>query len=104
MFYAHFDTVATKKRLGPYSGNKATYSNVAQNIFGFFKPISSSQATLALGIMGQAYEYTVHVDEDIRVGDILTIDSDEYKVRGVSKYKLGGIDFRKCVLDITTKE
>lgn len=93
--------VATKKRLGSYSGGKASYSSVAGNIFGNFQPLDPSQGLQAIGIMGQAYQFITTGDQDIKVNDILTVNSVDYTVKGVRRQQNGSIDSLECVCVLT---
>lgn len=93
-----FNTLATQKRLGAYSSNKATFASQGSGVLGYFTPIEPSQKTESAGIMTQAYEFTVDGWEDILVNDILTIESVEYGVKGVSRYKTSRIDILRCLL------
>jgi hypothetical protein len=100
----NYNKSATIKRLGSYSGGKSTYSAVAGTIPGYFTPTSNSQTGLSLGIIGQAYEFHTDSQKDIKVNDILTIDSVDYGVQGISVFDLGGIRFRKCILQLIVTE
>lgn len=93
-------TSATVKRLGAYSGNKSTFASVAGTIYGFFTPMENTQKAASLGIIGQAYEYTTDGTIDIRVNDILTINSIDYGVAGVARFILGSQDFLKVTLQL----
>lgn len=95
-------TVATKKRLGAYSGGKASYSSVAGNIFGNFQPLTPNQLTEGLGIIGQPYLFVTQGDVDIKAADILTIDSLDYKVKGVRRQQNGSIDALEVTLELPT--
>lgn len=96
----NFNTTATQKRLATYSGNKSSYATVfGVSIRGFFNAISSTPSTQAMGISGQAYEFTTEGQKDIKINDILTINSEDYHVRGVQRNTLGAIDQLKVTMD-----
>lgn len=99
-----FTTSATVKRLANYSGNKSSYASVSGTILGFFTPAQNYQAVQQLGIIGQAYEFTTDGHKDIRVNDILTIDSVDYGVQGVARYRMGAQDFLRCTLNLLVNE
>lgn len=96
----NYNSEATIKRIGASSGGKSSYSSVAGVVRGFFKPIDPSPRTEALGVIGQAYEFTVDGRQDIRTSDKLTIDSVEYLVAGIARYKTFSHDFLKVTLGI----
>jgi len=99
-----FTFSATVKRLATYASNKSSYASVAGTIRGFFAPAQNYQAVQQLGIIGQAYEFTTDGHKDIRVNDILTIDSVDYGVQGVARYKMGAQDFLRCTLNLLVNE
>lgn len=98
----HYNKSATVKRLATYSGNKSAFASVAGTIRGFFIPLEPSQKTEALGIIDQAYEFTTDGQKDIKVNDTLTIDSIEYRVKGVARYTMFGQDVLKCTIQLMT--
>ena len=100
----NYNSTATIKRLGNYSGGKSTFAAVAGDIRGYFTPASNAQTGLSLGIIGQAYEFHTDSQKDIKVNDILTISSVDYGVQGVSVFNLGGISFKRCVLQLIVNE
>lgn len=93
---------ATILRLGPYVGGKATYS-AGTPVRGFLEPIATDQSVIALGIEGQAYRFVVNGNIDARVGDRLSIDSIEYRVRGIQPFEIGGINNRELTLELSVK-
>lgn len=95
-----YNTNSDVKRLSSYSGNKASFASTGTSVRGFFVPIEPSQKTAALGIVGQAYELTCDGPKDVRVNDVLTINSIDYGVAGVARYQLGSQDFLKCTLQL----
>lgn len=98
----NFNTDATQKRLATYSSDKSTFASVAGTIRLSWQPIEPSFKTEQLQIVGQAYEgVTDGRTKDIQVNDILTINSVEYKVKGVARYNFGGIDLLKCLCEIS---
>ena len=98
----NFDTDATVKRLGAYSGDQSSYAAVTGTIRGSFQPLEPSQKTEQLQIIGQAFEYvTDGRTKDIQVNDVLTINSVEYRIKGVARYKFASIDILKCIVEAT---
>ena len=87
-----------------YTDNKSVLTDQSTTYYGFFQPIDSDQNTVALGIMGQAYQFVTTGQNDIRANDVLIIDSEEYRVRGVRRNKMKRHDFRTCVLELSVKE
>jgi len=100
MLRFQYNTNADIKRLSSYSGNKSSFASTGTTVRGFFVPIEPSQKTTVLGIIGQAYEFTCDGNKDIRVNDILTINSIEYGVAGVARYQLASQDFLRCTLQV----
>lgn len=98
----NFNISATVKRLASYSGDKSAYAAVTGTIRGSFQPIDASHKTEQLQIIGQAYEFiTDGRTQDIRVNDVLTISTIEYRVKGVARYVFAGSDLLKCILEIS---
>ena len=98
-----FETSATVKRLSAYSGGKATFGSAGSAIFGQFVPVAADQNSIALGIAGQAYKFTTDGIADIQAGDILTVASVDYTVRGVRRYTMKRADFMEAVLEKSIK-
>lgn len=98
------DIPATLKRLGAYSGNKASYASVGGTIYGFFEPVEVDQNIIGLGIMGQAYKFYTNGDQDIRTSDVLTVSSVDYNVRGVRRNTSQGLDVLECTLELSIKK
>ncbi len=107
MFY-NYEFTATNTRLS-YAGDKGTYASVGGTIFGFLQPVDVDMNIVAIKIQGQAYEFICDKDEDIKANDMITVtdfeaNSNEYSVRGVSIFRLGGVNFLKCTLELSVKE
>lgn len=96
----NYNTTATQKRLEAYSGGKSSYASQGDGVRGYFAPLQANQQTQALGVFGQAYEFTTDGHKDILVNDILTINSIDYGVRGIARYAIGGQDVLRCTLDL----
>lgn len=99
----NFETSATLQRLGSYSG-VASYAAVGSAILGYFSPIEPSQKTIALGIVGQGYEFICDGGEDVKVNDIMTINSVDYGVKGVARYQSFSQDILKVTLELNSKD
>lgn len=99
----NYNYTATLQRLGAY-GDTATYGAVSGSVLGWFIPLEGSQKTIALGIIGQGYEFTCDGAEDVRVNDIMTIDTVAYSVKGVSRFKSFSQDILKVVLELNVKD
>lgn len=98
----NFDTPAIIGVL-TQSGNKSSYA-AGDTINGFFQPIDSDQNTVALGIVGQAYQFVTDGDADIKAAYTLTIDSIEYRVRGVRRNQMKRQDHLTCIMELPLKE
>lgn len=98
--FSNYVTAATRKTLSTYASDKTSYSAVSGTIYGAFNPIAANQNTIALGIMSQAYEFDTDGDQTILAGDILTINSVDYGVKGVATYNQMSISVLKCVLEL----
>ena len=99
------NTSATIKRLQTYSGNKASYAEVAVvTVRGFLNPVAASFQTQSFNIFGQAYEFTTDGYKDIRVNDVLVINAEEYHVKGVARSSYGAIDIIKVTMEKPSKD
>lgn len=94
-----FTTLAIISRLGTYSSSKATYSTKNDRVYGQFRPIGASMATVALNIQGQAYQFVTEGYKPIQANDKLTIEENVYGVKGVARTTLGGVDMLVCTLE-----
>lgn len=103
MISSAYETVATKKRLASYSGDKSSYASVAGDITGYFEPLDPNTNPGAAHIGGQAYRFTAEGTNDIKEHDILTISSVDYQVKGVRRYTMGSIDVIDCLLSKANK-
>lgn len=87
-----------------YTANKSVMTNQNVTVYGFFQPIDSDMNTVALGIIGQAYQFVCEGDSDIRAADKLVIDSVEYRVRGAKRNTMKRSDFKTCTMELSVKE
>lgn len=76
------------KRLS-YSGGKGTQSIVMQNLHGYLRPLSEEQAAVSSVQWGQGFTLITELGSGIIVGDIITIDSQDYTVRGLAVHDRG---------------
>lgn len=93
----NYDTLATVHRAS-YTGNAGSYSE-ANSYYGFFQPIDQDNNTIALNIMGQAYQFVTEGDADIKASDKLIINSEDYRVRGVKRNDMKRHDFLTVLLE-----
>lgn len=106
MFYS-FEFAAAVERLS-YIGDKSSYAPVGTTLFGSFQPIDQEMNVIALQIQGQAYEFITDAESDIKAQDKITItdlegNSDEYRVKGIQKFIVGGMRYLKCILEFSVK-
>lgn len=99
----NFETPATAKRQ-VYTGSKSVLTSTGTTFYGFFQPIDSDQNTTNLHIIGQAYQYVTEGDADIKAGDTLTINSVEYRVRGIKRNTMKRQDFLTAIMELPVKE
>lgn len=83
-------TVSSVKRL-TYSGSpsKGTTSVVYQNLKGYLRPLSEESSAVNQMQWGTGFHLITEIDSPILTGDILTIDSEIYTVRGQAKHDRG---------------
>lgn len=98
MSFSHYETVASVSRLGAYSGDKSTYASVG-DVEGNFEPVSPSMEAIAEGAVSQSYQFVCDIESDVRDNDRLTIESEVYGVKGTSKFRLGSVEFLRCILE-----
>lgn len=98
MLFSSFTDAITLKRLSQTSG-KSVYATVSGTLYGSIMPIDSDANVIALKITGQAYKFTTDGANDIRVGDILTFNSEEYGVRGLQRFTQKAVDVKYVVLE-----
>jgi len=91
-----FTTEYTTKRLTIASG-KSTYSSYGSG-FGFFKPMSDEMAMINSIQIGQGFLLVVDGEVDIKATDRLTINSEDYDVKGVGLHELRGISYKRLIL------
>jgi len=97
-----FTTSATIKRLTQTS-DKSAYASVSGTIMGFFAPVDPDQRPKSAELASQAYQFACSGENDVRVVDILTINSVDYTVRGVRRYTLESVDFLDCIIEKSVK-
>ena len=81
-------TITQVKRLA-YSAGKGTTSVVYQNLTCYLRPLTEEQAAISGMQWGQGFNILTETDSPMQVGDILTIDSETYTVRGLAKHDRG---------------
>lgn len=82
--------ISTVKRL-TYSGSpsKGVSSTVYTNLNGYLRPLSEELSAVSGVQWGQGFTLITETDSPLLVGDILTIDSETYTVRGLAKHDRG---------------
>lgn len=100
----NYNTPATIKRLGAYSSGKSTKADVAGTIFGQFRPISKvgqygADRVSGMGVVGQSFIFITDGRKDIRTTDQLTINAENYNVKGVARYKQMSQDVLSIMLE-----
>lgn len=82
--------ISSVKRLS-YSGSpsKGTYSVVGSNLNGYLRPLSEEQAAVNSLQWGIGFTVITEVGVDIQVGDIITIEGQDYTVRGRADHNRG---------------
>lgn len=97
MFTSFTDPV-TIKRLTQTS-DKSAYAAVSGTFYGLLSPVDQDQKIIALKIVGQAYQFSTDGNNDIRVGDILTFNGEEYGCKGTQKHNQKSLTVLYCYLD-----
>lgn len=83
-------SITAVKRLGAYTGGKATRGTTAVSYTGYLRPLSEEQAAQNGLQWGIGYTLITETGVDIQVGDILTIAGTDYTVRGKADHSRGG--------------
>lgn len=83
-------TISQVTRLS-YVGNKGTRSVVMNNIGCYLRPLSEEQAAVNGMQWGQGYTIITEIASGIQVGDVVTISSQDYTIRGLAVHDRGGI-------------
>lgn len=75
-----------------YSGtpSKGTRAATGGTGTGYLRPLSEDQAAQNGLQWGQGHTLITEVDMDIQVGDVLTIDGNNFTVRGFADHNRGG--------------
>ncbi len=98
MIFSSFTDVVTVKRL-TQTASKSEYAAVSGSIYGLMVPVDQTQNIIALKIAGQAYKFTTDSANDIRVGDIITFEGEEYGVKGSQKFRQKSLGILLCHLE-----
>jgi len=98
-----YNTSATVKRQA-YTADKSTYSTVSGTINGYFAPTATNESTGYQGIISQSYQFVTDGQQDIRANDRLTINSEEYGVKGIQRFTLLSQDVLLCTLNKSVKK
>lgn len=81
-----------------YVGNKSSYSSVG-TATGYLRPLSEEQASINGVQFGQGFQLIIETDVDVREADKVTIDGQEFTVRGMANHDRGGImKYKRCLL------
>lgn len=74
-----------------YSGTPSTgtLTTVYQNLTGYLRPLSEELAAINGVQWGQGFTLITETDSPILVGDVLTINSETYTVRGLANHNRG---------------
>lgn len=81
--------VTTVQRLS-YSGGKGTYSTVATALNGYLRPLDESASAINGMQWGNGFNLITELGVNIQVGDLVTIASVVYTVRGMAIHDRGG--------------
>lgn len=96
-YFTQNNTISAIKRQS-YSGGKSTYSTVGSGT-GYLRPLSEEQASANGLQFGLAFNLLVETDVDIRETDRVTVDSEEYTVKGVANHNRGGYTaYKRCLI------
>lgn len=84
-------TISQVKRL-TYSGtpSKGVMSVVLNNLTGYLRPLSEEQSAINGMQWGQGYTLIMETTSGVLVGDVITISSIDYTVRGLADHNRGG--------------
>ncbi len=98
MIFSSFTDLVTIKRL-TQTADKSAYAAVTGTFYGLFSPVDQDQKIIALKIVGQAYQFSTDGNNDIRAGDILTFNGEEYGCKGIQKHNQKSITILYCYLE-----
>ena len=90
LFFTSQKVISTVKRLS-YSGSpaKGTLSTVATNLTGYLRPLSEEDAAASQLQWGTAFTLITELGVNILKGDVITIASQDYTVRGLAVHDRG---------------
>lgn len=102
MIGSMLNTPATVKRLS-YTNDVGTYSVVA-TLRGLFLPLDPQQAPMEIKAGVQAHKFTTDAALTINPSDVLTINSEDYQVKGQRRYTMGSLDFLDIILEKSARK
>lgn len=97
--YHLFNQSATLKRYDRVTGTNKLRYNTGTTIYCHFQPMDSGYSNTTDGGLSQAHRMWCDSTTDIREGDLITIDSKDYKVRGVKDYTISNYKHKRVILE-----
>ena len=78
--------------------NKFTYAELSDEYLCSLQPASPEETQLVDGQIGSIFNCFTASDCPADIADKVTIDDQDYKVKGMSKYEFGSLFHKKLVL------
>ncbi|MCK5019590.1 MAG: hypothetical protein KAS32_21205 [Candidatus Peribacteraceae bacterium] len=98
-YHAFNQNITAVSRMS-YTGNKSSRANTGDTFDCSLQPLDDQTGQIQGIQFGQGYRVYVQLDADILVGDILTIDGDEYTVRGKQAWNHNYHKFLKLIVEL----
>ena len=90
-----FNKTATIKRQ-VYINNKSSYSNIG-TIKCNLQSMDNEMSKINEIQIGRGFMLFCKITDDIQETDIITIDAQDYTIKGVTDYEMGGISYKKAM-------
>jgi hypothetical protein len=87
----------TTKRL-TQTGNKSDYAETGIGGMGHLRQLDDHLASLNGIQYGEGWKLTIDREQDVTVTDKVTIDGDDFEVRGVKQENMGSFSFKELLM------
>ena len=86
------------------TGNKETYTSFGGTLTGHLQPASGEMIALTDGDFSKSFALFVDQDQDILVGDRITIDGDLYFVNELKDFNIGSLKHKQLVIQLANND
>lgn len=99
MAFSDFLTqTASVQRLTKITGTKKENYQSVGSILCMIQPLGAEETRIVEGVFGKTFRMFCHLNADIKDTDKITVDNQDYLIKGISDYHYGTIPHKEVVI------